>query len=254
MIEAKYLAMPFARRAYRKPPIEQAICEIKFSPSLEWDWTIPGILYEQIKADFPVKKQAQSLEFTLNPKELSLVQEFKGAAGPMQFLRPDHSEMVQVGPDLLSMHVISSYRNWESFFARISSICTLYQKITTPKGIQRVGLRYVNRIGFQETAFELTDYFNYYPHLPETMEQAHGPFLLGVLFPYNNGRDYLNAKMATVTKGFTLDLDYYLAKPNAVEIGDLPEWISGAHEKIEQMFESCITEKTRSMFDPVEAR
>ena len=246
--------MAYIRRAYRKPPIEQVVCEFKFDLSRDWDLTIPGILYEQIKKEFPIKKQTHSLELNVSPGSagIGLVQEFKGAVSSMQFLSADSTEMVQVGADLISVHAISSYKNWDFFSARIREISTIYEEITAPKGITRVGLRYVNVVRIPSDTFELTDYFNYYPHLPQTIDQRHGPFLTGVLFFYNELRDHLNARVATVANGINLDLDYYLAKPNGIEIRELPKWIDEAHEKIETMFEACITDRSREMFEPAE--
>jgi uncharacterized protein (TIGR04255 family) len=46
-----------------------------------------------------------------------------------------------------------------------------------------------------------------------------------------------------------LDLDYYLAQPDKVELNKAIEWVSVAHERIETIFEACITDKTRSLFE-----
>jgi uncharacterized protein (TIGR04255 family) len=42
------------RRTYKKPPIEEALCEFRFV-SQEWDLTLPGRLYDEIKDEYPGK-------------------------------------------------------------------------------------------------------------------------------------------------------------------------------------------------------
>jgi hypothetical protein len=40
----------------------EALCEFQFADG-EWDWTIPGLVYQQIKHEFPIKRQAPTEEF-----------------------------------------------------------------------------------------------------------------------------------------------------------------------------------------------
>lgn len=44
-------------RKYKHPPIVEALCEFQFIPSQPWDITIPGLLYDRINSEFPVKQQ-----------------------------------------------------------------------------------------------------------------------------------------------------------------------------------------------------
>jgi uncharacterized protein (TIGR04255 family) len=232
------------RRDYRKPPLIQAVCEIRFIPTRPWDWTIPGLLYDKIKGEFPEKKLQNSMEIKVGPQQDAF------AVSQMQFLKPDQSAMVQVGPDVLAVHSFLPYVGWEGFSQLITRISHLYQEITGPSGISRLGLRYINRITFAPKTIETEDYFNLYARIPNTIEQTHGPFSLGILFPYADGRDMLNVRMGnTVPDGIVLDLDYYTDKPKAVELNHLTEWANLAHDRIEIMFEACITDRTRELFD-----
>jgi hypothetical protein len=45
------------RHRYKKSPIAEAVCEFQFRGASDWDWTILGLVYQQIKAEFPQKKQ-----------------------------------------------------------------------------------------------------------------------------------------------------------------------------------------------------
>jgi uncharacterized protein (TIGR04255 family) len=236
------------RRQYRKPPVLEAVCEIRFDPTREWDWTVPGLLYDKIKDQFPEKKLQNTIELSFGGQQGP--QQFKGAVSQMQFLTNDKSAMVQVGPDVLTVRVTAKYPGWEGFSPLIARAAGVYQTIADPKGIGRIGLRYVNRIVIPGEGFEITDYFNFYPHIPKTVPQVHGAFTVGVLFGYDEQRDILNVKLGNIEPtGVVLDLDYYLAKAGAVGLDKVSEWVNMAHDRLETMFEACITDKTRHLFD-----
>lgn len=236
------------RRRYPKPPLAEAVCEIRFDPTREWDWTVPGLLYDKIKHEFPEKKLQNTIELSLGGQQGS--QQFKGAVSQMQFLTSDKGTMVQVGPDVLSVRVVAEYPGWEVFSPLIARMADLYRSIADPKAVARIGLRYVNRIVIPGEGFEIPEYFNFYPRIPEVLPQSHGPFVVGVLFGYDEQRDVLNVRLGNVEPaGLVLDLDYYLSKPGAVGLDRVSEWVNIAHDRLETMFEACITDKTRNLFD-----
>jgi uncharacterized protein (TIGR04255 family) len=237
------------RRTYRKAPIAEAICEFKFEPGKPWDWTIPGIIYGKIKAEFPDRQQQNSLEVTLGPKEGVVSQQVTGTLSRMQFLRADKSAMVQVGADLLAVNVLPPYPGWGDFEELITRNLEIYREEAGPTGVRRIGVRYINRFLFPSPEIELMDYFNLYPHIPDPLEQRHGPFSMRVMFTYADERDALTVRMGHLPEGggIALDLDYYLAKPRGVELKGAVEWVRGAHNQTEKMFEACITDGARAL-------
>jgi len=43
-------------KKYAKPPIVEAVCEFRLTHDTRWDLTVPGLLYEKLKASFPQKE------------------------------------------------------------------------------------------------------------------------------------------------------------------------------------------------------
>jgi len=242
------------RRRYGKPPINQAICEFRFKGPSQWDWTVPGLVYQEIKSEFPDKRQEQTFEIKVVPIP-GRVEQSVGSPTKIQFLRADNSAMVQVGPDLLTINVYPPYPGWENFQALIRQQFQIYTRIAKPGEFQRIGLRYINKILFPNAIIETTEFFLYYPHLPHEVEQTHGPFEMSVMHLYENGRDVLTLRMKTIasdgpdTSAIGLDLDYYLAAPSNIKLADGLEWVEKAHTRVDTMFEACITDKTRNLFE-----
>ena len=239
-------------RLYGKPPIIEAVCEFQFVSDKPWDWTIPGLIYPKISDRFPMKQQEQAFEVTVAPQQ-QVVQRLSAGLSKMQFLTNDKTAMVQIGPDLLGINVHKPYPGWPNFFKLISEQFHVYTEVASPRGFKRVGLRYINRIEFQEEGIETTKYFQYYPHLPERIEQKHGPFTMRVIHPSDDGRDALSITLANVLPStnlaYVLDLDYSLTQPDKVKLSDGLAWVELAHAKIEEMFEACLTDELRQLFE-----
>ena len=54
--------MTAVRRAYKNPPVVEALAELHFEGST-WDITAPGSFYEQVKRSYPKKEQVEQVEF-----------------------------------------------------------------------------------------------------------------------------------------------------------------------------------------------
>lgn len=240
-------------KIYSKSPLTQAVCEFRFKSSKEWDWTIPGLVYQEIQSEFPIKREERAFEVTVTP-QMQVLQNAGSALSKLLFLRADEKAMVHVGPDLLGITVLAPYPGWEKFIKLIADQFAVYGKVANPAAFSRIGLRYINQINIPGTTnVELTEYFRYYPHLPEDIDQNHGPFAMRVTHGFADDRDTMNVGIATGptqsdAMGFILDIDYSLIKYDKVELKYGLHWVEEAHSSVETMFEACLTEKTRQLF------
>lgn len=242
-------------RKYSNPPIVEALCEFQFIPSQPWDLTIPGLLYEKINInnEFPIKQQQMGFGIGFKPKEGGIEQKVE-MSQRMQFLRPDKTALVQVGPDLLTVNHLKPYPKWEAFKPLILNNLGIYQEITKPKGFKRIGLRYINKIEFDKGPIELSDYFNYYPFIPPKLPQIHETFNVRIEIPYEEGCDRLLLTLTSIIPekpdvlSILLDLDYIMAIPDRIPLDQASNWIEKAHTMVENAFEACITDKCRSLW------
>ncbi len=240
-------------RKYRNPPVLEALCEFQFVPSQPWDMTIPGFLYERINAEFPLKQQKRVFGTAFTPKE-GAVQQRVEISERIQFLRQDKTVIVQVGTDLLTINHLRPYPTWEQFKPLITSNLRAYQDVAKPKGFKRLGLRYINNIEIRGGDIETTDYFNYYAPIPTNLPQIHDAFEVKVDIPYEERRDHLLVKLASLPSKeqdvvtILLDLDYIMVTPEGVSLEQAHDWIENAHNVVEAAFEACITDRSRDLF------
>jgi uncharacterized protein (TIGR04255 family) len=126
---------------YTNPPIIEALCEFQFLPSQEWDMTLPGLLYQEIKEEFPNKRQQTGVGIQFRPTEKGIEHKVEQAPPRIQFHRKDKTALVQVAPDLLVINQLAPYPAWTTFKPKIAEIFNKYIALANPKGFKRIGLR-----------------------------------------------------------------------------------------------------------------
>ncbi len=237
-------------RRYKKPPIIEALCEFRFEGSQPWDWTVPGLVYEKIREQFPKKRQENILEIAIQPGQDKILQQMKAGVPKMQFLRDDESALIQVGPDLLAINQLRPYPSWLTFKLMILENMRVYREIAEPKALKRIGLRYINRIEIPNEKIQLDEYFQTLPQVPRSIPQDLQSFLLQIEVPYNDPSGRLRLIFGTApaeTSGnlaFMLDLDFYVFADGSPPIDMAGEWIDRAHTRVEEAFDASFTEKT----------
>jgi uncharacterized protein (TIGR04255 family) len=162
--------------------------------------------------------------------------------------------MVQVSPNLLAINHLRPYPGWNAYLPIVMQALRTYREIAEPNGIQRIGLRYINRFLFSAGHIELKDFFDFYPHVGPRLPQDYGGFLAGVHMAFDEGRDVIRLQMTDADAdrpgelAVVLDLDYYLNKAGGVSLDDVAVWLENAHLRIEQAFEGCVKAPLRERF------
>jgi uncharacterized protein (TIGR04255 family) len=246
-------------RLYENPPIVEAVCEFHFEPSQPWDWTVPGLVYDKIKDEFPKKHQRNIVEVEMHAEQQQVAQRVKGGVAQMQFLRDDERALIQVGPDLLTVNHLKPYPKWGIYQAMIIHALQVYRQVANPKGLKRIGLRYINRIQVPEPIFEIEDYLLAVPSVPQSVPQAFRVFIQRVEIPFErvNGLLILQSALGvpeeseSAKSALMLDLDFVTLDATSVTLDAAMEWVGQAHDEVENTFEACITPKARALFKEV---
>lgn len=241
-------------RKYRKPPIVEVVCEFRFKPSTPWDATIPGLVYERVKSEFPKRRALRNVGMHVQVEQKGVVLQPQMEEGT-QFLREDERAFVQLQPRRISVHHLTPYPHWERFKPLVRTAYKAYLEVVPEPEIQRIGLRYINKIDFNTTKVDLPTFFNFYPYVGGELPQLYTGFNLQLLFPHEEGRDGLQMRLGSAppekenTVSILLDLDYFLIQPENINSEYGMEWVEKAHENILAAFEGAITDKLRQQFE-----
>jgi uncharacterized protein (TIGR04255 family) len=174
----------------------------------------------------------------------------------IMFFTEDRKMLVQVGPRLLVINALKPYPHWEGFKPQIELAWEGLRATVEVQGLERIGLRYINHIELPAQNVELATYFDFYPSLGRNLPREVVSFLAGVELSYADGRDHCRVQLAPILGSgmkrlFMLDIDYFLVRPGAVAVADAVGWVEEAHSRVEEVFEGCITDSLREMFEEV---
>jgi uncharacterized protein (TIGR04255 family) len=250
------------RRKYRKPPIEEAVCDLQFAPGTEWDPTMPGRIYERLKGTYNEKpRQQQVVEAQLQGASAegspSVSLQHRFGKTRVQLLAEKGTRIVGIGPEQLSVHMLRPYTEWEDFRPRIWEALNAYREVAEPEAIARVGLRYINRITLEGKSPDLSRYFTIPPRFPEV-----DPATRMLAFFNRKEVEYLDRPIRVVVtfadiesptpddSSYLLDIDIiWIAADAPIPLGEINvimEELKARHRKV---FESLVTDESRRLFD-----
>ena len=109
---------------YNNTPIIEAVCEFRFGKDTDRDMTIPGVVYREIKTNFPHKEQHALQDINL-PQNASDKGTRVNTRTIARFLSNDKKELIQVGPRLLSINRLKPYQTWSEFKSLIGNTFNL---------------------------------------------------------------------------------------------------------------------------------
>ena len=247
------------RRQYRNPPIEEAVCAIYFLPPKEQDFFAPARFYEKVRKTYAGKPTAR-----IGPPSQLQVQQgpqgFQLAVGqePGKIFFPDEegTRLVALGMNSLSIHVLRPYPGWDDFRKRIASALQAFEKVSAPKGIRKIELRYINKIELVQEGVGPNEYVTAGVVLPKELPLKVSGFFGRAESVYEDRPMQLSVTVASVessnpkAEAFLLDLEV------KQEWSEKPLSMADAIDEIDELrlreriaFESCITERAREVFD-----
>ena len=252
-------------RRYRNPPIEEALCEFRFEPGQEWDLTLPGKLHARLGDEYGGKPREQRVvEANLEvpkgdrPPNLKLGQHL----AKVQFLTEVGNRLVGVGPDALSVHMLRPYQDptrndesgWVEFEPRIQRALSAYWEVARPKGVSRIGVRYINKIVIPSGDLaEMGQYLRSsmpvvagLPRVPSAvMSRGEYVYADGVRMVLTQG----SVDVASGRVGFMLDIDFIWEKQEPIGELEALQLARALRVREREAFEAIITDKARELFD-----
>ena len=249
------------RRRYRNPPIEEALCEFRFAPGDEWDPTMPGKLHTKLANAYPSKPRKQILaRVSVERTEGKATRVRYQDVDKVQFHTEDGTRLVGVGEDTLSVHMLRPYQSsergerggWEEFRCRTTAALQAYRTVAAPMGVQRVSVRYVNKIVMPKDA-EIGDYL--LCALPQVGRLPDSVLGLAsrVEYRYEDGAHLIlsqgTAHDPSGQPAVLLDLDVIWESKSQLDLDRAMEMVQSLRDREREAFEAVITENAREVFD-----
>ncbi len=145
----------------------------------------------------------------------------------------------------------------------ISRSLDVYRRVASPQRVNRVALRYINRIEIPEQmadpeqGVEIDNFLLALPTVPDSVPQVFNTWVQRVEIPFKQANGLLALQSGSIHEegrrdvAFLLDLTFLTLQPELVKLDVTMDWVERAHEEVEHTFESCITPETRRLLKEV---
>ncbi len=215
------------------PPLIEAVCQFSFINDGTWNWTIPGLLYEKIGSEFPVRSQQLNVPQTL------------------LFKKSDDSAIVITGPYLLSINHLKPYTGWDTYFPMIKSVYETYLDLFQSSRVTRIRLKYINEIPLNEMTnnnLKLENWLTFAPKFLGSLEMPLQMFYQKYEFQSNTPQGTLvhqtGVRIVEQRKSLIIDLDFIsneFSSTSPIDKSQIYEWIAQSHNLIFETFKDSIT-------------
>lgn len=247
------------RRSYKNPPIEEALCEFRFAPGQNWDLTIPGKLHTELGDDYTGRPQEQKvIEVELKGGGDEPVR-YGEKLSMVQLVTEDGKRIVGVGPAVLSVHMLRPYQyvpeqgGWSEFRLRIEKALNVYWKVAQPKGVKRIGMRYINKIVVPQDRVQIGNYIKCALPVVDGLPDHQNSTMSRVDYSYEDGvrlvLSHESINEASNQVGLLLDLDLIWENTESVAREEAMLKVDDLRTRERNAFETVITNESRRLFN-----
>ena len=267
--------MPFPdakRIIFRKNPLTEVVCQLKFPPILKIDAEVPANFQEAIRAEFPNYREVPSVKIDAPAgiqgafpielrKQLGLLKLVaqQTADKNYDFLSEDESWKLTLSRNYIALTAYK-YERWERFFERLQKPLRALISIYSPAYFTRIGLRYIDIINRAELKLEkvawaelLKPFILGFLAIPETQDHVQN-FASTYEIGLEDGESKVRIAtklLETVDSGeacFMIDSDFMVNKK--VELKDAEERLIYLNIRASRLIQWCITDKLYTALDP----
>lgn len=226
----------------KSPPLLEALCEFRFAPSSEWDWTVPGRLYDRVKDQYPKKAQVEGIQLQVEVAAGGKASQ-QVTSGPerVQLKTSGEEAMLQVGPNILVVNHLRPYPGWEAFSKMVLDAYEQYLEVVGTVELERIGVRYIDRIPLHAEVPEYSKYVRIAPYEEMGLGHRLNNFIQHMEFISDKPAGILLQRTGTsiteAEKTLMVDMDFGSTSVSGLSgRDDVASWINEAHDVITEAF------------------
>jgi uncharacterized protein (TIGR04255 family) len=244
-------------KRYNSAPITEAVIEIRVQPPSKAETAALERLADSLSPDFPMNAPMQFLEMGIaqqagQPVQQTISQSIIG----LRLAKADGSRVLQLRNEGFAYSHLAPYTEWPAFKAEAQPLWKRYREACRDAKATRCALRYINRIDIPETRIELHDYFELYPKIPDALPQQDVVGMtLNLQMPQPDLECMVNLGYALVEPvkaghiSFILDIDIFRLQIEGWDDQRIWAFLDRLRDRKNEIFEACITDRTRELID-----
>ncbi len=255
------------RVIYKKNPLDEVICQLKFPPILRIDSELPARFQESLRPEYPLFEEASPafpnfLGRSIPPEVGKLINfdiSIPLAGKVYQFISPDQKWKVGLAREFVALST-GSYVRWEEFRAKLEQIISNLVSQYSPSFFVRIGLRYrdiVRRSTLDLGDIHWSDLLKPHilgelasPDVESEIQQASRETLISV--NGSKARVHIRHGLARIVESneevYLIDSDFY--DENRTEVKNVFARLDTLHQEAGHLFRWCITDTLHKALQP----
>lgn len=243
---------------FKNPPITEAVFDIRVSLPDATNLDVLKSFHNEVKERYPIIRDRRKIEggFRFDagakPRVISSKDEIYG----YMFYSSDQSSVVQARLDGFSFNKLKPYSNWEEFSKCAFDLWGIYVKIARPCKINRLSLRYINRIELPLPLKSFDEYVLTSPGLAPTIDFGVANFFTKMVMTNPEIDAIANLTEAieqedTVKNVLPLIFDIDVVKNVDLEVSNMDavvDIMNKLREFKNKLFLESFTDKTKDLF------
>jgi uncharacterized protein (TIGR04255 family) len=247
--------MMTAQRHYQKPPITEAIIDLRVE--LPAEITLPDLnkAHGREEATYPIVEQLHAAF-----GRMQIGPQVSATAGSQHigylFRNRDGTQMYQARLDSFTMSRLAPYENWNALRDEARRLWDLYRSVAKPSKLNRLAVRYINRIDIPLPLKDFKDYLRTVPEVSPDLPQGLAGYFMQLAIPLEDIKS-LALINETIIEPASQNIVSVVLDIDICRTTDLPadeKDIWACFEQLRfcknQVFEACITDPTRELFQP----
>lgn len=244
------------RRRYARPPIIEALVDIQVEPGGQAGVLELGHALHDEAERFPTRQELFESSVTINLLTGESNPPASREVTGYRFVSADGQQAVRFGRTGFTFSRLPPYGEWEDWRGEARRLWDRYRRLAGPSAVTRIAVRYINRVDIPQPWGDISEYFNVRPELPSGLPPVVDAFLMqlqvaqpdmpGTTMILNQGR--VEAPRPDLLS-ILLDVDVFRTVRLPAESAEFWEGLEQLHGRANTVFEACITNRTREIFD-----
>ena len=251
-------------RHYAKAPIKEALIDIKFKLPPDVTPLTLSSIFRKVSDDYPQVENTLSVE---NKSDLkvgqSVLNQTKTSFTGSRFLNHDGNQIFQARTDGFTFSRLSPYEDWQSMRKEAQKLLNVYVEHTKAQEITQITVRYINKLALPLPMQDFSVYLRTVPDISADLPQGVSDYLMQLRIPDQEIDGLISITEAIFPKeqqekeflsvlldiGLSCNASFKMdaSTDTTTNLSDCWEFLEKLHVRKNDVFEACITDKTREL-------
>jgi uncharacterized protein (TIGR04255 family) len=242
-------------RHYTKASITEALIDLRVELPSELALAALREIQRSIESDYPIVEDLMVAQGSFQAGSNVTATASQSRVG-YRCLSSDEKRILQARVDGFTFSQLAPYDTWETLRNEAQKLWQVYSSVTQPKTIQRVAVRYINRLDLPIDAsgsLDFKDYLRTVPEISPHLPQGLSDYFMQLQIPQPDLQASLilnEAIFPPVTQNIVsvlLDIDLFSTVEFFADHEAAWGLLEKFHDRKNEIFEACITDRTREL-------